>query len=104
IDSITLRTRLLTELIPSWFTSGRKMKIVSYSRFVPGSSRMDVWAITFLLADKALGRAEGEDKTGNKKHNFLRPVKRNFAKSLGFARWDQSDPLLRPSPLCRFMA
>ena len=40
-ESMTWRTLVLTRVMPSWFVSGRKMKIVSYSRFVPGSSRMD---------------------------------------------------------------
>jgi len=38
-------------------------------------------AITFLLGNRALGRAEDEDKSGIKRHDRLRPVKRIFVKS-----------------------
>src|SRR5688572_23239841 len=41
IWSMTERTRVFTRVMPSWFVSGRRMKIVSYSRCVPGSSLID---------------------------------------------------------------
>src|SRR5579871_5708665 len=39
---MTPRTRVLTNWMPSWLVSGRRMKTVSYSRLVPGSSRIDI--------------------------------------------------------------
>src|SRR5262245_28506734 len=40
--------RVLTYWIPSWLVSGRRMKIVSNSRSVPGSSLIDIVHSSFL--------------------------------------------------------
>src|SRR5262245_60252532 len=44
---MTPRTRWLTCAIASFWVSGRRMKMVSYSRSVPGSSLIDCCAIRF---------------------------------------------------------
>src|SRR6185369_12694637 len=50
IWSMIDRIRVFTVWMPSWLVSGRRMKMVSYSLCVPGSSRIDRAMFVFLLS------------------------------------------------------